>query len=220
MSSYDAALMAEQMAYYRARAPEYDSVYAERADLQELLATTAELPIVGHVLELACGTGQWTPLLAERARSVTAVDASAETLAIARERATARNVRFVRADLFDWQPPRRYDTVFFGFWLSHVPPARFPEFWRSVAASLAPGGRAVFVDDGPTEAVHEELLTDESGHAALRRLEDGSAYRIVKVFHEAQDLMDQLAALGWSAQVWQTARNFLAGVALPPGRKV
>ncbi|MBO1330161.1 bifunctional 2-polyprenyl-6-hydroxyphenol methylase/3-demethylubiquinol 3-O-methyltransferase UbiG [Streptomyces sp. VRA16 Mangrove soil] len=217
MSSDDTALMAEQMAYYRARASEYDNVYEHRADLRELLAVADRLPLTGDVLELACGTGQWTALLARRAASVTAVDASAETLAIARTRAAAPHVRFVQADLFEWQPPRRYDTVFFGFWLSHVPPARFPGFWRSVAASLAPGGRAVFVDDGPTEAANEELLTGESGHAALRRLQDGSAYRIVKVFHEAQSLTDQLAALGWSARVAPAAGHFLVGVASPIG---
>src|SRR6266511_3494592 len=31
--------------------------------------------------------------------------------------------RFIRADIFEWVPDRRYDVVFFGFWLSHVPPS-------------------------------------------------------------------------------------------------
>lgn len=108
-------LLAEQIAYYRARAGEYDRVYAEREDLRGLLAAADDLPIVGDVLELACGTGQWTQALAGRARSVTAVDSAPEVLSIARERTASPKVRFVRADVFTWQPPRRYDTVFFAF---------------------------------------------------------------------------------------------------------
>lgn len=57
----DDALLAEQMAYYRAGAAEYDRPYAEYEDLQRLLAVVDDLPIAGDVLELACGTGQWTP---------------------------------------------------------------------------------------------------------------------------------------------------------------
>ncbi|MGH3656753.1 MAG: class I SAM-dependent methyltransferase, partial [Micromonosporaceae bacterium] len=132
MNLDDDAILAEQLAYYRAGAAQYDRPYAEREGLRELLAAADGLPIGGDVLELACGTGQWTQLLAARADSVTAVDAAAEVLAIARERAASRNVRFLRADVFEWQPPRRYDTVFFGFWLSHVPPARLPDFWNAV----------------------------------------------------------------------------------------
>jgi hypothetical protein len=30
-----------------------------------------------------------------------------------------------------WRPDRRYDVVFFGFWLSHVPLERFAAFWGS-----------------------------------------------------------------------------------------
>src|SRR5262245_14110760 len=106
----DDALLAEQMAYYRAGAAEYDRQYAEDEALQELLAVVDTRPIAGEVLELACGTGQWTPRLAARARSVTAVDAAAEVLALARARTVSRTVRFLQADLFEWQPPRRYDT--------------------------------------------------------------------------------------------------------------
>ena len=81
------ATVQEQIAYYRARAGEYDRVYDERDDLRALTAIVDDLPITGDVLELACGTGQWTGRLAARARSVTAVDASPEALDIARERA-------------------------------------------------------------------------------------------------------------------------------------
>ncbi|MFD5383641.1 hypothetical protein ACFW95_11080 [Streptomyces sp. NPDC059474] len=66
----DDTLLTEQLAYYRAGAAEYDRPYAEREDLRELPAAVDDLPIAGDVLELACGTGQWTSLLATRARSV------------------------------------------------------------------------------------------------------------------------------------------------------
>jgi SAM-dependent methyltransferase len=216
MDSDDDVLLAEQIAYYRAGAAEYDRPYAEREDLQELLAVADGLPIVGDVLELACGTGQWTPVLAARAHSVTAVDAAAEVLALARARTASRNVQFIQADVFEWQPPRRYDTVFFAFWLSHVPPARLPDFWNTVAAALAPGGKAIFIDDGPAEAAGEEVLADQPVPAVLRRLDDGSQYRIVKVFHDARTLTGDLTALGWSVRVRPVGGNFIVGIAEPP----
>ena len=96
----------------------------------------------GSVLELACGPGTWTRQLLRRARGVTAVDASREMLAIAASRVPGgARVRFVRADLFAWEPGRRYDVVVMGFWLSHVPAGRSGSFWALVAAALAPHGR-------------------------------------------------------------------------------
>lgn len=211
----DDALLAQQLAYYRAGVAEYDRPYATSADLQALLPAVDELPVAGDVLELACGTGQWTPRLAARARSVTAVDASAEVLALARARTAASNVDFLEADLFAWRPQGRYDTVFFAFWLSHIPPARLPGFWDTVAAALTPGGRAVFIDDGPEAAAREHVLPSRSTPAALRRLDDGSQYRIVKVFHDPRTLANDLTALGWSAHIRPLAGQFV-GIAEPP----
>lgn len=62
----DDALLAEQLAYYRAGAAQYDRPYAEYAPLRELLGVVDELPVTGDVLEPACGTGQWTTRLAAR----------------------------------------------------------------------------------------------------------------------------------------------------------
>ena len=84
------AILNEQMAYYRARAHEYDEWFLrqgrydrgpEHRDqwLGEAAEIEAELLSAIHgveVLELACGTGLWTQRLAENNKHVTAVDAS------------------------------------------------------------------------------------------------------------------------------------------------
>ena len=215
MSSDDDALLTEQMAYYRAAAAEYDRPYAELEELQRLLTVVDDLPVSGDVLELACGTGQWPPKLAARARSVTAVDAAAEVLAIARARTPFPNVQFLQADLFEWRPPRRYDTVFFAFWLSHVPPTRLSGFWNTIAAMLTPGGKAIFIDDGPAAAASEEGVTDGPVPTVLRQLDDGSQYRIVKVFHDARTLTGDLTALGWTVRV-RALDGSIIGIAEPP----
>jgi trans-aconitate methyltransferase len=205
-------LVAEQVAYYRSHAPDYDDGYpGDHWD-----HCIDELPITGNVLELACGTGHWTPMLAARARSLTAVENAPEMLERARQRGGDQPIEFVRADVFDWQPPRRYDTVFFGFWLTHVPPLRFDSFWSMVATALVPGGRACFIDSSSRERADERVFEDRATPGAWRRLRDGSDHRIVKVFYSPADLAARLAELGWSADVRETDDPLLVGSACPP----
>ncbi len=203
------ALLAEQIAYYRARAPDYDDAYRGK----DWDRSIEELPITGDVLELACGTGHWTPLLADRARSVTAVDAAPEVLALARRRLQGQPVQFIEADLFTWQPPRRYDTVFFAFWLTHVPPARFAAFWSVAEAALASGGVACFVDSTDRERADERAVAGQATPAVWRRLRDGSEHRVVKVFYSPAELTARLAELGWSAHIRETSTPLLIGTA-------
>jgi SAM-dependent methyltransferase len=101
------SLLAEQVTYYRARAHEYDATDGvddeSRAQLLDALAAFAPR---GRILELACGTGQWTAELARHASSLTAVDASPEMIALNRARVAQENVRYVEADLFAWSATR------------------------------------------------------------------------------------------------------------------
>jgi SAM-dependent methyltransferase len=205
-------LLAEQAAYYRAFAGRYDEAYAVREDLQSLDALVEGLPITGDVLELACGTGQWTRLLAGRGHRVTAVDGSPEMLARARERVAGHDVEFVQADLFDWTPPRRFDTVFFCFWLSHVPAERFAGFWRMVGDALRPGGTACFVDSSPGDLALEDKVSDG---VAWRPLPDGGTARVVKVFHDPDGLTRALDRLGWTADIRPVGDALIAGSAAP-----
>jgi SAM-dependent methyltransferase len=195
-------LLTEQVGYYRAVAPEYESGTLPFGGADELAAALDAFAPTGSVLELACGPGRWTGQLLRHAADVTAVDASPEMLRIASARLGSERVRFVQADIFDWRPDRRHDVVFFGFWISHVPLERFAPFWSLVADCLEPGGRVFFVDDA--YRTPDELIEGESSSTILRRLTDGSAHRIVKVPHRPDELEERLARLGWRVRVRPT----------------
>ncbi|HZO12614.1 MAG TPA: class I SAM-dependent methyltransferase, partial [Polyangiaceae bacterium] len=186
----------EQLAYYRARALEYDAWWERRGryslgeegnaiwwrEVEEIRAVLARTPLEGELLELAPGTGVWTEILAARAARLTAVDAAAEMIAVCREKLSssqiADRVRFIEADLFAWQPDRRYDGVFFGHWLSHVPLERLDAFLAMVASALRPGGTLMFVDSrGPSDSSWTKSLDEEH---VERELLDGRRFRIVK----------------------------------------
>jgi demethylmenaquinone methyltransferase/2-methoxy-6-polyprenyl-1,4-benzoquinol methylase len=203
------ALLEEQVRYYQAVAAEYADQALPFPGGSELAVALDAFRPTGSVLELACGPGTWTRQLLRHAADLTAVDASPEMLAIASARTGDRRVRFVSADLFHWRPDRRYDVVFFGFWLSHVPTDRFASFWSLVAECLKPDGRVFFVDDGYRAA--DELVDGEQSATIQRRLRDGTAYRIVKVPHQPRDLERQLERIGWRITVRPTSGPFFWG---------
>ena len=218
-------ILGEQIAYYRARATEYDEWFlrqgrydrgpehsrlwfGEVATVEAALAAAAPS---GDVLELACGTGLWTRHLVKTARRVTAVDASAEVIAINRSRVQSPLVTYVQADLFQWAPPATYDFVFFSFWLSHVPSDRFDAFWDTVKRALRPGARVFFVDSlAAQDATARDQRWDTDG-IVERRLNDGQTFRIVKLFYEPKTLSARLAPLGWATDVRATPNFFVYG---------
>jgi SAM-dependent methyltransferase len=202
-------LLGEQLAYYRALAADYLDQGLDLPGGDELTEALDAFQPRGSVLELACGPGVWTGKLLRYAADVTAVDGSPEMLAVAAARAGRERVRFIQADLFTWRPDRRYDVVFIGFWLSHVPGERFESFWSLVADCLKPDGRVFFADDAYRS--QDELVEGPSSPAIRRRIPDGTAYRLVKVPHQPDDLETQLGELGWDIKVAATAGPFYWG---------
>jgi SAM-dependent methyltransferase len=164
-------------------------------------------------LEIGCGTGRRTEWLLSQARSITALDASAAMLELARHNVGDARVHWELADVFRWEPVGHYDVVFFAFWLSHVPIARFDEFWRLVARCLGPEGRVFFLDEGRHDRWQEEHI-DSAVPLVRRRLRDGSEHKVVKVLWEAQELEDKLTGMGWRIAV-QNAGPFYWGQGSP-----
>jgi hypothetical protein len=167
----DEALLAAQLAYYRAVAPDYLDNGLDEPGADELVAAVEEHAPHGAVLELACGPGTCTP---------------------------------------DWEPDQRYDGVFLGFWLSHVPGGRFDAFWQLVDRCLLPGGRVLLVDDA--HRTDDELVEGAVSTTIQRRLRDGTPHRAVKVPHRAAALRSELARSGWDIAVHATRRPFYRGV--------
>jgi 2-polyprenyl-3-methyl-5-hydroxy-6-metoxy-1,4-benzoquinol methylase len=209
-------LLAGQVDYYRHRAREYDATAYPDLDAarERITRIVAALRPAGDVLEIACGTGLWTGALAEAAATVTAIDAAPEAIAIARGRVTAANVRFEVADVFSWTAPARFDTVFFAFWLSHVPASRFGPFWRQLHGLVAGHGRVLLVDEHPDVRGKEDYAAG-SGEVIHRRLADGSEHRLVKVFVHPGQLRARLSQLGWQARIHRDGPDWVIGEARP-----
>jgi SAM-dependent methyltransferase len=229
MMSEAATLLHEQVAYYRARAAEYDQWWLRQgrydrgpdlnarwfADAAVVRSALAAFRPSGRILELACGTGIWSEQLLPFASRLTAVDSSPEMLAINAARLQSPLVHYIQADMFQWLPTAdaQYDTIFFGFWLSHVPPERFAAFWQLVGTCLAPGGRVFFVDSRreQTSTAVDHTLAESTTPVLQRRLNDGREFRIYKVFYDPAQLTDRLQQLGWRVEVTQTAHYFIHG---------
>ena len=219
-------LVADQVAYYRARAGEYDQWFLRQgrydrgaehraewfAEIETIKAALAVSLKDADVLELACGTGLWTEQLARQNRHLLAIDSSPEAIAISRSRIHANHVQYEVADIFSWQPSRSFDAVFFAFWLSHVPLPAFEKFWGTVATALKPGGTVFFVDSllEQTSTARDHQPVDHSG-VVRRKLNDGREFDIVKVFYEPAALQRRLTERGWSGWVKSSGKFFLFG---------
>ncbi len=215
--------------YYRARAPEYDDWYLRRgrysrgviadaawnADLDAATLWLDALPLHGEIVELAAGTGWWSPLLAQKADhgGLWLYDAVEEPLDKARDRLVAHGLA-AHIHLRDaWvEPDRQVDAVFTGFWLSHVPRQRLDEFLALCRRWLKPGGTFAFIDsraDPESGAADHPAPADDR---SVRRTADGREFTIPKIYYEPGELEAGLSRSGFEpAQVATTSRFFLLG---------
>lgn len=219
--------------YYEARAGEYDAWYrrigryrhgpsedaAWTAELDEARVWLAGLALRGDVIDLAAGTGWWSPTLAATAR-LTLIDGTPAPLAIARERLSAAGFADVPTVIRDaWLPPdRRVDGLFTGFWLSHVPEARLGAFLGIARAWLRPHGRYAFIDSLPDPSSRAIDHPEPGDGIAIRRLDDGRSFSIVKVYRSPEALSVALRSAGLrDVEVHATGRFFVLGSGRQPG---
>ena len=219
---------ADLLAYYEARAPEYDDWYLRRgryergpvhdaawnAELDMAGRWLDERPLAGEIVELAAGTGWWSPLLASKG-VLSLYDGAAAPLERARERLVAHGLRAHLHVRDAWaEPDRPVDAVFTGFWLSHVPRDRLDDFLGVVRRWLRPGGTFAFIDslaDPQSSAADHPPPADDR---SIRRLDDGREFTIVKVYYTPAELAGALRRAGFDdARVTTTGRFFLLGEA-------
>lgn len=150
----------------------------------------------GHAADLGAGDGANALWLAERGWQVTAVDYASTALNAAAERARRNHWQLdvATGDLLAYEPKQPLDLVFFGY--IHLPAAQRKVMLQRAAASLAVGGRLLYIgitgvappnDQVPAEifAPLNEVVSDLPTGLTIERAEqeekevsyDGAAHR-------------------------------------------
>lgn len=192
--------MSELQEYYRQRAEEYEQVYQKPERQNDLKNLRKWLPhqLLGlDLLEIACGTGYWTNILAPSTQRITAIDVNEEVLSIARNKTgMGGNVSFLQQDL--WQLKDSLDTfggLFGGFIWSHIPREELTRFAMLCAGRIISGGKMVFVDNrfipGNSTPIYRE---DDAGNTyQLRTLQSGKTFEVLKNYPQQEEFQVVLA---------------------------
>lgn len=204
VSPASAVPSADMADYYKRRAAYYERVYfkPERQTDLRAMETWIGQPFAGRrVLEVACGTGWWTPHAARHARHWLATDLNPETMDLARSKpGLPACVQFETVDAYSLTQlgtgdEHGFDGAFAGCWWSHVPLQRLPGWLDTLHARLQPGARVVFLDNSFVQTSSTPLTRrDEAGNTYQQRtLDDGSVHEVLKNFPTRDEAV---AALG------------------------
>jgi trans-aconitate 2-methyltransferase len=165
-------------------------------DLLSRLAATEPKVVV----DLGCGPGQLTALLADRwlNAQIVGLDSSPEMIMQAAQLAGPR-LRFQLQDLRDWQPETSVDVIISNATLQWVP--RHRELLPSLVSLLSPDGWLAFQVPGNF---------DEPSHRLLRQLAADPRFAPLlaevtwPAAADAASYLDDLASLGCSVDAWET----------------
>jgi len=140
----------EQSDFWSKVAPKYDHVVdlqigpQTRSMVRERVAKEARL---GNLVEFGCGTGFYTAVLAEKANSVLATDASPGMLALAKDRIQAPNVTFQVEDCQQTSlADGAFDTAFLSLVIHFTEPEKTLAEMRRI---LKPGGTLITTNLDP-----------------------------------------------------------------------
>ena len=193
--------------YYARRAAYYERVYHKperQTDLRAMEAWLGGAFSGRSVLEIACGTGWWTPHGAREARRWLATDINPETMAIARAKPLPACVRFAEVDAYTFAgldtgqesgPGNSpFDAAFAGCWWSHVPLARLTPWLQDLHDRLVPGARVVFLDNSFVQTSSTPISRrDAEGNTNQQRpLDDGSTHEVLKNFPTPEEAIAYL----------------------------
>ena len=151
-------------------------IASECAQIASLLSARG-LPSGARLLDAGCGTGRHAVALAGRGYRVTGLDASADLIAVARQRAGAAGVAFITADLTALPAAPQYDAILCRGVLNDLVDDRTRrDAFQAFARALVSGG-AVVLDVREWEAtarrktrepVHERTVQTVHGTLTFR----------------------------------------------------
>lgn len=166
----------------------------------------AQVPLAeaGRVVDIGCGPGNSTELLAERfpGADLTGVDSSARMLAAARERLPQAS--FIEADVAGWSPEGTVDLLYANAVFQWVPDHL--SVLARLLEGLAPGGvLALQVPDNFAEPSHSLMSEIARAGAWREKLKDAEAAR--DPIPSPSAYYDRLKPLAARIDIWHTLYN-------------
>ncbi len=199
-------LIDEMNEYYNRRAPWHDHYmeYTTPEKMEQLLN-----PIIKYIeeyirdkniLEIGCGTGNWTQVLAKKAKSVLATDSSPTAIKIARKKLSEfKNVSLQVSDAYTLDNVAgQFNCLFASDWWSHIPKSKIAVFLKTITAKLVPGAYVLFLDMAWKDFFQNEPYhyDKEGNRISIRSLPDGSEFRVVKNFPTEDEIRDSIIDFG------------------------
>jgi SAM-dependent methyltransferase len=185
--------------YYSKRAGEYELIYRfpeRQQDLEKLRSFLKTEFKDYNVLEIACGTGYWTEIIASTAKSVLAVDINSEVIEIARSKNYPfNNVEFLISDIYSLTgSEKKFNALFGGFIWSHISLEKLTGFTDTLHDKIKKNSKVIFIDNLYIEGSSTPIFkADEEGNTyQLRKLSDGTEHLVLKNFPSKEEITEQL----------------------------
>ncbi|NET31701.1 MAG: methyltransferase domain-containing protein [Cyanothece sp. SIO1E1] len=204
--------MNEQIRYYKLRAKEYEAIYQKperQHDLSRIREYLSQQFKDQEILEIACGTGYWTQILATSAHKILATDINSEVLDIAKHKSyTPAKVKFQVQDLFRLREPKYlHGGLFGGFILSHISRSQWQQFFTLCLSQIQKGSTMIFLDNRYVAGSSTPISKTDQDHNTyqIRRLRSGEVFEIMKNFPTESDIKQCLAQSieDWEWKTWK-----------------
>ncbi|MCA9804814.1 MAG: class I SAM-dependent methyltransferase [Cyanobacteria bacterium HKST-UBA02] len=158
--------------------------------MKELLSSSQ----LGHTLELGCGTGKNTLLLASLSERVTALDFSAAMIEKARKKVTSDNVSFFEADITRSWPldSGQFDFVVTNLVLEHI--SDLAPIFAEAHRVLVPGGNFLISELHP----FRQYLGSQANFKRSTPDSEEGAVKVDAFTHNVSEFLDRARDAGFS----------------------
>jgi demethylmenaquinone methyltransferase/2-methoxy-6-polyprenyl-1,4-benzoquinol methylase len=209
--------------YYDERASEFDEIYIGKGPAlisdpeaykieTTILARLVERYCQGNHLDIACGTGFWLPHYAKKCHHITLVDQSEKMLEECRKKAVEAGVldkcQFICAEILNYRfPNNHYDSVLFGFFLSHLTSEQEAKLFTMLRTLLMKNGTFLILDSiwNAERSTHRKKEGKQD-----RLLNDGRRFEIYKKYFTTTDFVMMAEAHDADVAILHEGRTFIA----------
>lgn len=190
--------------YYSNRAKEYDETAGYEDPVAEKIRKEIKLRHQKYfkehdILEIACGTGFWTEVIAETANSVLAIDISKKMISIAKKRLTKyKDVGFKIVDAYLLDDIKgNFSAAYAHWWWSHIPKSKIRNFLLNLHKKLISRAFVLFADHLPHYLEKEiRVIYNRDGDRLEERiLKNRKKYLVIKNFPTKKEIYSYLSGL-------------------------